>query len=266
MEVLTNKLDKAARATRFGYHPSYKSIGLTHLSFADDLMVLLDGKVWSIEGITAVFDDFARLSGLKISMEKSTLYLAGITQLTAECSAARFPLFVVRLPVRYLGLPLVTKQLSIANTFPLTEQIQKRIGSSSGWLRFDSLATALTDSIRDVSFPLVWHRYEYSHSKSFLGNSFQTKGRGWTRITSSSSFGFWVWPKLLKYRDIAKSLCKVEVENGELTSFWYDDWSSVKCLIDVGGERGFIDMGIRRDSIVAKAWPHVVGGRIEWDI
>lgn len=55
MNVLSKLLDKAAGLRKFGYHPRCKNIGLTHRSFADDLMVLSDGKIRSIEGIVEVF-------------------------------------------------------------------------------------------------------------------------------------------------------------------------------------------------------------------
>jgi len=65
MDILSKMLDKAAGAHHFGYHPRCKKLGLTHLSFAYDLMILSDGKVRSIEGIMEVLDDFAKWSGLK---------------------------------------------------------------------------------------------------------------------------------------------------------------------------------------------------------
>lgn len=91
MNVLSKLLDKAACAQETGYHPRCKNVGLTHLSFADDIMVLTDGKVRSVEGIIKVFDDFARFSGLKISLEKSTIYFAGVSDQVREDMASRFP-------------------------------------------------------------------------------------------------------------------------------------------------------------------------------
>ena len=79
MEVLTRLLDIAATKKRFGYHPRCNKFGLTHLSFEDDLMVLTDDTTRSIEGIIQVFEEFAKALGLKISLEKSSLYLAGVT-------------------------------------------------------------------------------------------------------------------------------------------------------------------------------------------
>jgi len=63
-----------------------------------------------------------------------------------------------------------------------------------------------------------------------------------------------MWKKLLKYRNIAKDFSKVDIRNGERSSFWYDDWSTMGRLIDVVGERGQIDMGISKHKTLAEAW------------
>ena len=87
MQVLSKLLDKAAKEKLIGYHPYCKELNLTHICFADDVLVFSDGKKRSTEGILAVFKEFARMSGLNISLEKSTLYLAGVK---AEDSASIF--------------------------------------------------------------------------------------------------------------------------------------------------------------------------------
>ena len=41
--------------------------------------------------------------------------------------------------------------------------------------------------------------------------------------------------------------------NGEATSFWYDKWSSIGCLWELLGVRGFIDLGISATTTMAEA-------------
>jgi len=129
MDVLSKKLDRAAGLRKFGYHPKCKNLGLTHLSFADDIMVLTDGKLRSLEGIVEVFDSFAKQSGLKISMAKTTIYFAGISKSVCKEFEDQFHFAVGRLPVRYLCLPLVTKRFTSQDYSPLLEQIKRRIGT-----------------------------------------------------------------------------------------------------------------------------------------
>ncbi|GJS10289.1 hypothetical protein Tco_0367085 [Tanacetum coccineum] len=78
-------------------------MNLTHLCFADDLMMFVEGDKWSIEGALAVFDDFAIHSGLRISLEKSTIYMAGITNDVKEDILTDFPFEYGTLPVRERG-------------------------------------------------------------------------------------------------------------------------------------------------------------------
>lgn len=70
MNVLSHKIDKAVRDKKFMFHPRCQSVKLTHLCFADDLMIFVEGTKSSVEGVLSVFDDFTRWSGLSISIEK----------------------------------------------------------------------------------------------------------------------------------------------------------------------------------------------------
>lgn len=129
MNVVSKLLDKAALDRQIGYHPRCKNMQLTHLCFADDIMIFSDGKARSIDGILQVFKNFAAGAGLKISIEKSTIYLAGVTVSSRNEIVARFPFGSGSFPVRYLGLPLLTKRMSLLDCLPLLETIRTRIGS-----------------------------------------------------------------------------------------------------------------------------------------
>ncbi|KAG7541478.1 Reverse transcriptase zinc-binding domain [Arabidopsis thaliana x Arabidopsis arenosa] len=73
-------------------------------------------------------------------------------------------------------------------------------------------------------------------------------------IKTNTSLGSWMWKKLLKHRENAKPFCKVEVKNGALTSFWFDNWSGMGSLMDKTGPRGHIDLGIGRNKTLAEIW------------
>ncbi|KAL9831764.1 putative reverse transcriptase zinc-binding domain-containing protein [Arabidopsis thaliana] len=62
-----------------------------------------------------------------------------------------------------------------------------------------------------------------------------------------------MWRKMLKYREQAKMFHKVEVKNGATTSFWYDSWSSMGVIYEKLGDRGCIDMGIPKNSMLSEA-------------
>ena len=81
------------------------------------------------------------MSGLKISMEKSTLFMAGNATQRNKDIQNQFQFAERKLPVRYLGLPLLTKNMTVNDYLPLIEKIRKRIGSWTG--RFLSYAGRL---------------------------------------------------------------------------------------------------------------------------
>lgn len=127
MNILSILLDKAAAERKFGYHPKCKNLQLTHLCFGDDLIIFADGKLRSMEGIMSVFDNFAIMCGLKIIIEKSTLFMGGVSAEMRSSIATQFPFASGILPVRYLGLPLLTKRMTKLDYAPLVEKIRSKI-------------------------------------------------------------------------------------------------------------------------------------------
>ena len=81
------------------------------------------------------------------------------------------------------------------------------------------------------------------------------KGSIWVIIESTQN-GSWMWKKILKCREVAKSLYRVEVKNGRKASFWFEAWSPLGCLQDVLRGRGHIDMGILVNANVEASRSH----------
>lgn len=67
-------------------------------------------------------------------------------------------------------------------------------------------------------------------------------------ISNITKKGSWIWRKLLKLREVAKSFHMKAVGNGRHISFSYDRWSNFGVLSDLLGERGVIDMGVRSEA------------------
>ncbi|KAE8662818.1 hypothetical protein F3Y22_tig00113124pilonHSYRG00138 [Hibiscus syriacus] len=76
MNVLSNMLNLAAAKGIFAYHPKCKKIGLTHIFFADDLLIFCKGYVESGVGVLSVLDHFYQISGLNLNSSKSELFAA----------------------------------------------------------------------------------------------------------------------------------------------------------------------------------------------
>ncbi|XP_059315750.1 uncharacterized protein LOC132066458 [Lycium ferocissimum] len=70
----TLKSDKA-----FKFHPKCARLGITHLSFADDLLLFSRGDLNSIAALHKAFFTFSQASGLQANLNKSSVYFGGVT-------------------------------------------------------------------------------------------------------------------------------------------------------------------------------------------
>ena len=129
MNVLSGKFNKAVAEKKFKFHPGCQKLSLTHLCFADDLMVYVEGSKDSIQGALSVFDDFEAWSGLSISVKKSTIYMAGISEVEKREILTYFKFAEGVLAVRYLGLSLMTQAMWKQDYLPLLQQIRGKISS-----------------------------------------------------------------------------------------------------------------------------------------
>ncbi|XP_010473202.1 PREDICTED: uncharacterized protein LOC104752695 [Camelina sativa] len=203
MNFLTRMLDKAAVAREFSYHPQCRKMQLTHLCFADDILVFSDGTAQSIERILKIFADFAVCSGLTISLEKSTIFMAGISPQKRSAILSQFPFTSGDLPVRYLGLPLLTKRMSRNDYLPLIERIRSRISSWTS--RFLSFAGRL-QLIKSVLTSLT----------SLWLSAFRLPKQCITEIESLFSAFLWSGPSLnpRKAKVAWPEVCKPHNEGG----------------------------------------------------
>jgi hypothetical protein len=71
-------MEEAAASPYFGYHPKCAAVNLTHLCFADDLLVFSSATVTSVTTIVGALAEFEHLSGLKANPSKSSIFLAGV--------------------------------------------------------------------------------------------------------------------------------------------------------------------------------------------
>ncbi|GJT46963.1 RNA-directed DNA polymerase, eukaryota, reverse transcriptase zinc-binding domain protein [Tanacetum coccineum] len=81
MEVLNLFLkDEIAKKRNFKYHYGCKSIKITHLCFADDLLVLCHGDSTSISTVKRALEKFSKVSGLHPNMSKSTMFCGSLNE------------------------------------------------------------------------------------------------------------------------------------------------------------------------------------------
>lgn len=129
MEIFSRLLASRFDSGYIRYHPNTEELKISHLMFADDVMIYFNGDSSSLHGIHETLDDFASWSGLHMNSHKTELFFAGLSQSESTAlSSYGFP--VGSLPIRYLGLPLMHRKLKISEYHPLIDNI---MGKFRGW-------------------------------------------------------------------------------------------------------------------------------------
>ena len=111
----------------FSYHWRCSSLNLTHLVFADDLMVFCKGNLSSFTRLFEAVSLFSSISGLNLSTGKCFCFFGNVPT-DVKASVLSLSGFTEgTLPITYLGLPLVSKSLNARDCQPLIIKITKRI-------------------------------------------------------------------------------------------------------------------------------------------
>ncbi|KAL8122679.1 hypothetical protein AgCh_010876 [Apium graveolens] len=112
----------------FKYHWRCKELRLNHLFFADDVLIFSHGSKNSVQHIMNSITAFSSWSGLTPSIHKSTSYLCNCdTDFTNWFDTLSIPRG--NLPVKFLGVPLISSQLCVNDCMPLVEKITSRLQS-----------------------------------------------------------------------------------------------------------------------------------------
>ncbi|XP_074278249.1 uncharacterized protein LOC141601842 [Silene latifolia] len=88
------------------------STQLTHLIFADYLMVFIRGDVPSGSAISETLHEFALLSELHANSEKTNIYFGGVSETIKELILSSTGFSEGEFPFKYFGLPLNTSRLT----------------------------------------------------------------------------------------------------------------------------------------------------------
>ncbi|XP_021719185.1 uncharacterized protein LOC110686883 [Chenopodium quinoa] len=130
MEYLSRCLSELQLNLDFNYHPRCEKMGLTHLMFADDLLLFSRADAQSVSLLFQAFSKFSEASGLSANLDKSEVYFGGL--LDSEQDEMRDLIGVApgTIPFKYLGVPLSSKKLTIAQCKPLVDKVTVRI---NGW-------------------------------------------------------------------------------------------------------------------------------------
>ncbi|CAL5376012.1 unnamed protein product [Camellia sinensis] len=129
MEILARILVEKASSPLFKFHWRCEKTKIVNLCFADDLMIFSKGDPHTVNLIMQGLEEFRSLSGLTSSPSKSNIYFSGCN-LELKEAILHIANFTERsLPMKYLGVPLITTKLKASDCQILIDRITSRIKS-----------------------------------------------------------------------------------------------------------------------------------------
>jgi hypothetical protein len=117
-----------------GVIPHLVDGGLSILKYADDTILFMEHDLEKAQNLKLILSTFEQLSGLKINFHKSELFCFGEAQDEANVYAGLFGFAQGQFPMRYLGISIQYRRLSLAEWKIVEERLQKRLSSWKGKL------------------------------------------------------------------------------------------------------------------------------------
>ncbi|XP_074300996.1 uncharacterized protein LOC141632341 [Silene latifolia] len=127
MEILSRYMRTICSQPQVSLHPKCSKIGLTHLVFADDLMIFILGDVPSIVAVAHTLTAFAAWSRLHANTDKTDVYFGGVQQSVKNEILRDTGFSEGTFPFRYLGLPLNTARNTVDMYGVLINKIQASV-------------------------------------------------------------------------------------------------------------------------------------------
>ncbi|GJT10259.1 hypothetical protein Tco_0857301 [Tanacetum coccineum] len=112
-----------------GVNIKNSTINVSHLFYADDVIITTDWNAKDMDNIIRVLHVFYLASGLKINIHKSNIYGIGVNKDEVLSMASNAGCIAGDIPFNYLGLPIGSNMKSIASWKTLVDRFHMRLSS-----------------------------------------------------------------------------------------------------------------------------------------
>ncbi|GAA0164011.1 hypothetical protein LIER_19742 [Lithospermum erythrorhizon] len=85
LEIFNGRMRKARKKSGFTFHPNCQQLGITHLSFAYDMIILVSADMTSFQVLKETLRVFGDLTSLKLNCDKSKIYFGSTPQELKKC-------------------------------------------------------------------------------------------------------------------------------------------------------------------------------------
>lgn len=157
MEYLSSSLNCATLHNNFNFHPKCEKLKISHLTFADDLMIFTRGDHLSVQIVCDVLASFGEASVLKANSLKSNIYLAGLNDYEMSIIIDYTGFAVGSMPFRYLGIPLSGVYMKVADYTPLFDKVTKTFLTWAGLnLSYAGRLEVISSVVQGIQSFLAW--------------------------------------------------------------------------------------------------------------
>ena len=132
MEYFSRMLSIATDRPGFKFHPQCDKLQISHLAFADDVILLCRGDNKSVGCLLGALQGFGLVSGLVINPAKSSIYFGGIKNSVKQSLLQETNFCEGSFPFRYLGVPLSPHRLLASQFSPLLLDLESAIQAWMG--------------------------------------------------------------------------------------------------------------------------------------
>ncbi|KAL4388297.1 hypothetical protein GQ457_09G027380 [Hibiscus cannabinus] len=113
----------------FSFGNGEGQINVSHLQFADDLMIFCEASLEQVMNVKRVLRVFELASGLQLNLKKSRIFGINIPETVLDSWADSVGCEIGKFPTEYLGLPLGPKRNSVALWEPIVDKFSYRLAS-----------------------------------------------------------------------------------------------------------------------------------------
>ncbi|GKC95668.1 putative RNA-directed DNA polymerase, eukaryota, reverse transcriptase zinc-binding domain protein [Tanacetum coccineum] len=112
-----------------GIQVGSSDVNLSHLFFADDVIIMSGWSSHDVENIIRIFKVFFLASGLKINIHKSSIYGVGVPPDDVHHMASNTGCSAGTFPITYLGLPIGSNMSLTVNWKLLVDKFHSKLSS-----------------------------------------------------------------------------------------------------------------------------------------
>jgi hypothetical protein len=106
--------------------------GISHIQYANDTVIMIDGSESSIRNLKLILYCFEWMSGLKINFHKSEVFVSEADQGEKERLANMLNYKLGELPLKYFGIPVSDRHLSMSAFLSISQKMTKRLDPWKG--------------------------------------------------------------------------------------------------------------------------------------